>query len=111
MRSLDKGPVKPIQWVKIANWISHVLSTTVLLYHFKLAWVVLPMTVEMCRFNLESRFESIVKISCSVLLNSYPKLCKIYFLFLLFLYSIGKYGISVSLHGMNEISSSGETTL
>ena len=72
--------------VKIENrlFIFTVCVKSVPIYHFKFAYVVLHMAVneffetsskngEIGCFNLESHFSLTLKISCSVLLNSYPE--------------------------------------
>ena len=68
-----------------SSYILTLCVKSVPLYHFVLACVVLHMAVkefskptskngEIGRLNLESHFSPTLKICCSVLLNSYPKL-------------------------------------
>ena len=80
----DKGPVKLIQRVKIA----HSFLQSVNLFHFIVLSLPMELSIwlsenfsehtsengEIGRFNLESHFLPTLKISCSVLLNSYSKL-------------------------------------
>ena len=49
-----KGPVKLIEWVKIAILLSHVTSKAIPVYDFKLVWVVLhPSVKELFRMNCQ----------------------------------------------------------
>ena len=70
------------------SFILTVCSKSVSLYHFKLDSVVLHLSVkesfethiEKSSFNLDIHFRSSLIVSCSLPVNWYPKLPKIYFL-------------------------------
>ena len=69
--SRSKGPVKLVQRVKIAHSFSEFVSN---LFHFINLSLPCQKKGEISRFNLESHSWPTLKISCSLLRNSYPKL-------------------------------------